>query len=142
MALFALEGELFFGAAPELEGHLEEIQRRVDQGTKVVVLRMKRVRNPDMVCLEILERFLVNMHKQNVTVLLCGVRPDFAEVLKNVRFHHQLPPDCLFLEEATPGSSTLHAVRRAYEILGKQRCATCPRPPEPETPAQDLYYVI
>jgi SulP family sulfate permease len=142
MALFSLEGELFFGAAPELEGHLQEIERRVEQGTKVVVLRLKRVRNPDMVCLEIFDRFITHMTERKVPVLFCGVRPDFAEVMKNVRFHHRLPADCLFLEEATNFSSTLRAVRRAYEILDRERCPKCPRPAEPEAPGPEFTYMI
>jgi SulP family sulfate permease len=144
MALFSLEGELFFGAAPELEAHLEEIERRVDQGAKVVVLRLKRVRNPDMVCLEIFERFLGHMSERKVPVpvFFCGVRPDFAKVMQNVRFHHHLPAECLFLEEGTNGTSTLRAVRRAYEILGRERCPTCPRPAEPEPAGPDFTYMI
>lgn len=142
MALFSLEGELFFGAAPELEGHLEGIERRVEQGAKVVVIRLKRVRNPDMVCLEIFDRFIRHMTERKVPVLFCGVRADFAEVMKNVRFHHRLPAECLFLEEATNGSSTLRAVRRAYEILGRERCPKCPRPAEPEPAGPDFTYMI
>jgi SulP family sulfate permease len=141
LVLFALEGELFFGAAPELEGYLDEIRKRVEQGARVVVLRLKRVRNPDMVCLEILQRFLEEMNHRKVPVLFCGVRPDFARALENVNFHQWLPPDCLFLEEATTGSATLRAVRRAYELLGNDRCPTCPRPLEPEG-GKDWYYVI
>lgn len=142
MALFSLEGELFFGAAPELESHLEEIERRVEQGAKVVVLRLKRVRNPDMVCLEIFERFIRFMQQRKVPVLFCGVRPDFAAVLNNVHFHLHLPPECLFLEEGTNGTSTLRAVRRAYDILGRERCPTCPRPAEPEPAGPEFTYMI
>lgn len=142
MALFSLEGELFFGAAPELEAHLEEIERRVERGARVVVLRLKRIRNPDMVCLEIFQRFIRHMNQHKVPVLFCGVRADVAEVLANVRFEDHLPADCLFLEEATAGSSTLRAVRRAYEILGRQRCPTCPRPVEPEPGGPEFTYMI
>ena len=108
----------------------------------MVVLRLKRVRNPDMVCLEILDRFITHMTERKVPVLFCGVRPDFAEVMKNVRFHHRLPADCLFLEEATNFSSTLRAVRRAYEILDRERCPKCPRPAEPEAPGPEFTYMI
>jgi SulP family sulfate permease len=142
MALFSLEGELFFGAAPELDEHLAELSRRVDQGARLVVLRVKRARNPDMVCLERLQHFLEEMQGRGVTVLLCGVREDFAQALRNVRFHRILPPECLFLEEAATGSSTLRAVRRAYELLGEDRCATCPRSRETESDRSEWYYMI
>jgi SulP family sulfate permease len=142
MALFSLEGELFFGAAPELDEHLAELTRRVDQGARIVVLRVKRARNPDMVCLERLQRFLQDMCARKVKVLLCGVRRDFAAVLNNVYFHNVLPAEYLFLEDATIGSSTLRAVRRAYELLGNERCPTCPRPREPEADRGEWYYMI
>src|SRR5205823_9505851 len=61
MAIFNLEGELFFGAAPELDDYLAEIVRRTDLGARIVVLRLKRARNPDMVCLEHVQRFLEDM---------------------------------------------------------------------------------
>src|SRR5207245_2666228 len=120
MALMSLEGELFFGAAPELDEHLEGLLRRVDQGVRVVVLRLKRARNPDMVCLEHLQNFLIEMKKRGATALFCGVREDFARALHNVRMDHWLPQENLFLEEATTGSATLQAVRKAYEILGAE----------------------
>jgi SulP family sulfate permease len=58
MLLFNLEGELFFGAAAALEEHLSAISRRAGNGIKVIVLRMKRVRNPDAVCLKLLDDFV------------------------------------------------------------------------------------
>ncbi|HEV3255792.1 MAG TPA: SulP family inorganic anion transporter, partial [Gemmataceae bacterium] len=142
MALFSLEGELFFGAAPELDDHLAELQRRVETGVRIVVLRLKRARHPDMVCLERLQRFLEDMQAREVVVLLCGVRADFAAALHNLRFDRLLPADRLFLEDATTGSSTLRAVRRAYELLGQDRCSTCPRAHELEESKGDWYYVI
>jgi SulP family sulfate permease len=142
MALVSLEGELFFGAAPDLDEQLADLTRRAGQGIRIVVLRLKRARNPDMVCLERLQNFLKDMHDRGVTVLFCGVREDFARALDNVLFHRILPAECLFLEDATSGSSTLRAVRRAYELLGNDRCPTCPRPREPETDKTDWYYMI
>ena len=44
-------------------------------GSRVVVLRLKRVRNPDAVCMSVLDRFIERMHDRDVTVLFCGVRP-------------------------------------------------------------------
>jgi SulP family sulfate permease len=142
LVLFSLEGELFFGAAPELDDYLADLRRRTEQGARVIVLRLKRTRNPDMVCLELLQRFLEDMQGRQVPVLLCGVREDFAQALHNLRFHHWLPRDCVFLEDAAAGSSTLKAVRRAYELLGDDLCATCPRRHETEGDKAGWYYMI
>ena len=142
LVLFSLEGELFFGAAPELDDYLNDLKRRTEQGARVIVLRLKRTRNPDMVCLERLQHFLEDMQERQVPVLLCGVREDFAQALHNLRFHHWLPRDCVFLEDAAAGSSTLKAVRRAYELLGDDLCATCPRRHETEGDRAGWYYMI
>jgi hypothetical protein len=82
------------------------------------------------------------MQARKATVLLCGVRPDFAKALKNLRFQHWLPRECVFLEEASVLSSTLQAVRRAYAILGDDLCPTCPRRDEREAAKGDWYYMI
>jgi SulP family sulfate permease len=141
LVVFDLEGELFFGAAPELDAYLADLLRRVDEGARVVVLRLKRARNPDMVCLEHLQRFVREMKRRQATLLLCGVRPALAETLAKLRFHHWLSPECVFLEDSAAGSSTLSAVRRAYELLGPDVCATCPRRRELEKKG-DWYYMI
>jgi SulP family sulfate permease len=140
LALFSLEGELFFGAGPQLSEFFDDLRQRVKQGVRVVILRLKRTRNPDMVCLEMLQQFLEEMQDHRVPVLLCGIRPDFEQALRNLRFHHWLPRDYVFLEDATMGSSTLQAVRRAYELLGDDLCATCPR--RDQSVKQDWYYMI
>jgi SulP family sulfate permease len=142
LVLFSLEGELFFGAAPELDDYLADLKRRTELGARVIVLRLKRTRNPDMVCLERLQRFLEDMQERQVPVLLCGVREDFAQALHNLRFHHWLPGNCVFLEDAAAGSSTLKAVRRAYELLGDDLCETCPRRHEAEGDKGGWYYMI
>ena len=142
LVLFSLEGELFFGAAPELDDYLTDLKRRAEQGARVIVLRLKRTRNPDMVCLERLQRFLEDMQERKVTVLLCGVREDFAQALRNLRFHHWLPQDSVFLEDVTAGSSTLKAVRRAYALLGDDLCPTCPRLRQGEGDREGWYYMI
>lgn len=138
--IFSLEGELFFGAAPLLQEFLDMLRRRVKTGARVLILRLKRTRNPDMVCLEMLQQFLEEMQDRRVPVLLCGIRPDFEQALRNLRFHHWLPREFVFHEDVTMGSSTLKAVRRAYELLGDDVCATCPRRDEREK--QDWYYMI
>jgi SulP family sulfate permease len=142
MALFSLEGEFFFGAAPELEELFAEITRRVDSGTRLVVLRLKRLRNPDMVCLERLQQFIEQMETRGVPVLMCGVRKDFAQILHNVGFQQAMPAGRLFLEQEGRTSSTLQAVRHAYEILGQHRCPTCPRSLEPDDGQREWHYVI
>ena len=139
--ILSIDGELFFGAAQEFEERLTELRARIKEGVRVIVLALKWARNPDMVCLEHLRNFLLDAQAHKVTVLLCGVRNDLAESLDRLQSHHWLPPDCVFRENAH-AASTLLAVRRAYEILGNDQCAGCPRRTESDKNGREWYYVI
>ena len=95
--MFDFEGELFFGAAPELERYLDGLRSRcLAGGTRVVVLRLKRVRNPDVVCLERIEHFLRDAAALGITVLLAGVRPDFLAAIQRLGFYAWCPAERVF----------------------------------------------
>lgn len=120
VVIYDLEGELFFGAAPELDRYFQEIKARVAGGARVVVLRVRRARNPDLVCMERLEELLHDLAAKGVEVLLCGVREDFARAMRNLRFQTWLPSDRVFGgDPEAPGSATIRAVRRAYALAGE-----------------------
>jgi SulP family sulfate permease len=144
--LIELEGELFFGAAPELETCFDQLRQRVNDpatSPKVIILRLKRTRNPDMVCMKLFEQFLHDMSDAGVAVLLCGVRADFAEAMTNVGFQDHLPADRVLLDDTrVPGSSTVEAVRRAAAIAGPHSCSNSLHHGNAETDSEPLYYMI
>jgi SulP family sulfate permease len=127
--IYSLEGEFFFGAAPELEQHFDSIVQGAGADTRVVILRVKRIRNPDAVCMSVLDHFYERMHEANIDVLLCGVRPDLMKVLNSSGLISRLGPERVFVFEETGKfwTSTLEAVRVAYELIGDDVCETCPR---------------
>ena len=143
IVIYDLEGELFFGAAPELDRHLLEISQRIaDDDIKFVVLRLKRVRHPDVVCIERIEHFLREEAARGVTVLLAGVRPDTLGVLKNVGFHTWFPAEHVFPEEDEQYSATLKAVRCAHNRLAELKLRG-PFTVAPELAAHaELYYLV
>jgi SulP family sulfate permease len=143
MLLYDLEGELFFGAAPELDRCFDELKRRTkDENIGYVVLRLKRTRNPDMVSLERFDHFLHDMQAQGTTVLLCGIRPDLARAMANLDFQNWLPADRIFAEEDEKFSATLKAVRRVYELIEKNSCAHCEKDAALVTEDRTLYYLV
>jgi SulP family sulfate permease len=143
MLLYDLEGELFFGAAPELDRCFNYLKWRTEQEhIHFVVLRVKRIRHPDMVSLERFDHFLHEMEARGVTVLLCGVRPDLAKAMANLRFHDWLPADRVFPEEAEKFSATLKAVHHAYELLEDNPCDHCMQAALTGTDPQPLYYMV
>jgi SulP family sulfate permease len=123
--IFGLEGELFFGATAALERHLETMEAAVTDNTRVLVLRLKRSRNPDAVALSLLENFLERMKARNVLVLLCGVRPQLYRVLVNTGMIER-SGEQVFREERVRETSTMRAIQYAYSIIGEP-CSVCPR---------------
>ncbi|MEB4211260.1 SulP family inorganic anion transporter [Mycobacterium sp. 94-17] len=143
IVIYDLEGELFFGAAPELDRYLARIGGRVrEKDIAFVVLRLKRVRHPDVVCIERIEHFLREVTARGVTVLLAGVRPDTLGVLTNVGFQRWFPAEQVFPEEEEEFSATLKAVRYAHNRLaGRKATETFAGAPE-LTPHSELYYLV
>lgn len=140
--LYNLEGELFFGSAPSLEQQLGAIDRCAGRSTRVVVLRVKRVRNPDAACLNLLDGLLKRLRARGVHVLLCGVRRDLARAMKATGLDEHLGADCIFPEAASTMSSTLDALRRAYKLLDGETCPDCPRRGRGAGPASEWDYTI
>jgi SulP family sulfate permease len=137
--IFGLEGEMFFGATAALEQHLARIEAEITPHTQVLVLRLKRALNPDAVGMTLLEGFLERARARGVRVLLCGVRAHMFEIIGRTglaeRHHEQI-----FLEQQVRQTSTLLAIRHAYEILAEP-CAMCPRR-DPALREGELHYVI
>jgi SulP family sulfate permease len=112
-----LEGELFFGAAPDLDRHLHDAATHAKaQGIEQIVLRVKRVRNPDVVALEGLDKFLRAAPGRGLTVLLAGVRPDLLQALHRIGITGYLSTELIFPEEDENFSATLKAIRKAYAL--------------------------
>ncbi len=61
LRVFNFDGELFFGASPEFESLLEQVEQECCDKTRIVILRLKYVRNPDGVCIKLLDQFLRKM---------------------------------------------------------------------------------
>ena len=145
--LFDLEGEFFFGAAPELDRYLDALrQRAVAERIRVIVLRLKRVRNPNAVCLERIEHFLLEADRLGITVLLAGVRPDLLAAMTRLGIQDWYPVDHIFAQASDDAdSATLQAVRHAYDIVGDANsCLHCASatPANKADRAGSLYYLV
>jgi sulfate permease, SulP family len=135
LLIYDLEGELFFGAAPELERYLSAILAEAGRaGIRHVVVRFRRARNPDAGAIEHLERFLRDANELGVTVLLAGVRPDFVKILRNVRINKWFPAEHIFPEEDRKFSATLRAVRHANRLISTQ--------PAADRAEDEVYYLV
>jgi SulP family sulfate permease len=117
--LYDLEGELFFGAAPELERIFQDVTlRAAERGQRHVVLRLKRVRHPDVVSLERFEHFLEQSAHHGLMVWLTGLQPDLLAAYDRLGFAEWLPRERVFPQGMDEDSSTLAAIRAVRSVLG------------------------
>jgi SulP family sulfate permease len=137
--IFGLEGEMYFGSGMSLEQHLDTIESRITPETQVVVLRMKRARNPDAVGMALLEGSLDRWRARGAHVLLCGVRHGFFDAMRRCGLAAKLGEANVFLEQPVRQTSTLLAIRHAYELV-TDPCPTCPRR-DAAVRGRDMYYV-
>jgi SulP family sulfate permease len=117
LLLFGLEGELFFGSGRALDEHLTYFEQRAEEGIKVIVLRVKRLRNPDAVGMHEIDEFIRHMKGEGVRVILAGVRADLLEGLRAAGALARLDADQVFSERKARGSSTMEAVAAALGYL-------------------------
>jgi SulP family sulfate permease len=117
LLIFGLEGELFFGSSLALDEHLTWFEHRTTADTRVIVLRMKRTRNPDAVGMGDIDKFIRRMKTAGVRVILAGVRADLLEGLHAAGALDHLDPDQVFTERPARGSSAMEAIRTALKYL-------------------------
>lgn len=127
MKLYNFEGELFFGSAPEFESHLERIESDITEVTYAVILRVKHLRNPDAVCMDLLDRFIDRMRARKIELALSGVRDDLYETLVRTGIVRKMGASRVFRELSTLWSSTTTAINWAYQVIDFRLCETCPR---------------
>lgn len=129
IAIYDIEGDLFFGSAPELRDFLEQAKAdALRRDVKALVLRLKRVRNPDAVALEVLDVFLQDAQKVGLLVYLAGLRPEIRAALDRIGVTQRLGEAFIFTEEATTYSATLNAIRAALKRIDSPSRGANPPP--------------
>lgn len=136
--IYGFEGEFCFAAIVNIDRYMEQIEAHVTPDTEVVVLRLKRARNPDAVAVAHLEGLIDRLKARGIHVILCGVRADLHGALQRCGLADKVGEDHIFLEQPVRLTSTLLAIRFAYTLL-KDHCAGCPRAGLPQPP---LHYVV
>jgi SulP family sulfate permease len=136
--IFGLEGEMYFGSGVSLEQHFETIESRVRPDTQVVVLRLKRARNPDAAGMSLLDKSVDRLHARNVDVVLCGVQRMMRAKMHHTGLDQKVDDSHIFLEQPVKQTSTVLAIRYAYDLLSDY-CANCPRRDRRALP---VYYEI
>ena len=118
LLFFGLEGELFFGAEPELDKHFGAIEQAIHAEIRVVILALNQARNPDAAFFKLLQAFQTRLQQRNVVLLLCGVRPDLSKALADAGLEAHIGKRHIFSDGLDQISSTRDAVYFAHNLLG------------------------
>ncbi len=127
LLIFGLEGEMYFASSVSLEQHFQTIEARIQAETRIVMLRLKRARNPDAVGMSLLEKFVDRLQARGLDVVFCGVQRSMRARMRKCGLDQKVEDSRIFLEQPIKQTSTVLAIRYAYEHLLQDFCADCPR---------------
>lgn len=111
IALFRLDGALFFGAAERILDRVNEIE-----GVHVVILRMSQLQDLNATGARVITEMIRSLEQRGVTVLVKGIQPDHRRlvtrvgVLESLRHHNHLFAD---LPQAVEHARS-HVVRQSH----------------------------
>ena len=94
--------------------------------------------------MSVLDRFIDHMQEAGIQVLLCGVRPDFMNVIDSSGLVTSLGLGARVRVRGDGKfwTSTLEAVRFAYELVGRRRLRNLPAPRRKPQQEDGWYYLI
>lgn len=118
VAIYQIEGSLFFGAIEELEERLASIDYR---NLQVIILRMKQVRLIDATAIHALDKFLRDCEQKKIAVIFAGVRSGVLRVFTRSKLLNLIGSENIVKD-------TNVAVKLAYDkYVSKERCVACTR---------------
>jgi SulP family sulfate permease len=142
MLFFGLEGELFFGAEPELQKHFAAIEQDALGNVRVVLLLLKWTRNPDAAFLHLLTNLDRKLQRRNITLVICGVQSDLSKALEVTGLDGGFGRHRIFCDQSNNGRSIHDAVNYAYCLLDGNHCLSCPHRQGNTRSGEHLDYMI
>lgn len=118
VAIINLEGDLYFAAAEDLDYELLQALR---PETRVVILRMKRLRAVGSSAMAMLEHFYKLLRERGIHLIVCGVEEDMAKVLTGSGVRQLIGEQNIFYADNRIFQSTELALARAMSIVEMQR---------------------
>lgn len=120
VAIINLEGDLHFAAAEDLD---YELLQALKPETRVVVLRMKRLRAVGSSAMAMLEHFHTLLHARGIHLVVCGIEEDMSKVLTGSGLRKLIGEQNIFYADNRIFQSTELALARAMGIVEMQRSA-------------------
>jgi SulP family sulfate permease len=116
---YELDGELFFGAEVDLAKHLETIREAAQGEVRVVLLVVRRGRNPDAAFLAQLKEFHAILQARGIALILSGVQPELMAALTSTGLRQTIGIDCIFADTNGERTTDTPAVEHAFRVLAE-----------------------
>jgi SulP family sulfate permease len=108
-----MEGDLYFAAAGDLD---YELMRCIKPQTRVVVLRMKRLRAVGSTAMAMLEHFWEILRKRGIALVVCGIEDELQSVMTGSGLRKRIGEQNIFYADNLLLQSTELALARAWSI--------------------------
>ena len=113
-----LEGDLYFAAVEDLD---HELLRCLTAETRVVVLRMKRMRAVGSSAMAMLGHFWKVLKERNITLVICGIEDELKQVMTGSGLRRAIGEQNIFYADIHLFQSTELALARAWNIVEMAR---------------------
>jgi SulP family sulfate permease len=117
---FELDGELFFGTEVELAKHFSTVAKSAQGEVRVVILVLKRGKNPDAGFLSELRELHETLCARKVGLILCGVQPDLMKCLASTHLTRAIGSERIFADEANGQSVEGDAIQYAQRLFAEE----------------------
>ncbi|MCB9877529.1 MAG: STAS domain-containing protein [Planctomycetes bacterium] len=108
-----MSGDIYFAAAEDLD---TELLSALTPETRVVVLRMKRLRAAGSTAMAMLEQFYALLHERRVYLVVCGIGKDLEKLLTKTGLRRRIGEENIFYSDSRMFQSTWLAIARANAV--------------------------
>ena len=123
-----MEGDLYFAAVEDLD---YELVRCLTPRTRVVVLRMKRLRAFGSTAMAILAHYYDLLHLRGIHLVVCGIEDELKKVMTGSGLRNRIGEQNIFYADNKLFQSTELALARAWSIVEMERRREAPVPATP-----------
>ncbi len=125
-----MEGDLYFAAAEDLD---YELLSCITPKTRVVILRMKRLRTVGSTAMAILEHFWQILKERDLKLVVCGIEEDLKKVMTGSGLRNRIGEQNIFYADNRLFQSTELALARARSMVEMERNRHLADTPKVET---------
>ena len=130
-----MEGDLYFAAAEDLD---YKMLNCLTPKTRVVILRMKRLRAVGSSAMAILEHYWEVLSKRNIHLVICGIEDELKAVMTGSGLRKQIGEQNIFYADNKLFQSTELAFARAMSIVEMEKHKADSEPGTSTEMARDL----